>query len=65
VLELIDNGIGLPDKRLIENGQSLGVRLIRSFAVKLNADIEVTSQQGTAIRINIRDFHLSHRGVAV
>jgi two-component sensor histidine kinase len=65
VLELIDNGIGLPDKRLIENGQSLGVRLIRSFAEKLNADIEVTSQQGTAIRINIRDFHLSHRGVAV
>lgn len=50
-LEVADNGIGLPDSFDPVKNRSLGFRLIRAFANKLNAQIDIQRQPGTRVSI--------------
>ena len=60
VLEVSDNGKGLPNAKLEEKANSLGSKLIHSFAEKLNADIQVVVKDGTQIKLLIKDFQESN-----
>lgn len=55
-LRVTDNGIGLPDGNLPQNGESLGVNLIQSFAEKLEADISINNEAGTDILFRIKNY---------
>ncbi len=50
-LEVADNGKGLPPDFDIENLKSLGFRLVKAFAQKLNAELKVRSGEGTRIEL--------------
>lgn len=53
-LSVKDNGTGMDSDKQISDG--LGMRLIHSFAQRLNADVTFTSEQGTEARFIIRDY---------
>jgi len=46
-----DDGIGLPTNFTPEKSNSLGFKLIRSFATKMKAQLEILSQEGTQISL--------------
>jgi len=59
-LNVMDNGIGLPEGFSVENNTSLGYRLIKAFCDKLKATLQVDSKKGeTSISISIKDFKLA------
>lgn len=51
VLEVADNGIGLPPKFNIENSETLGLQLVNNLTIQLDGEIEVSSECGTFFRI--------------
>ncbi|NMH28630.1 histidine kinase dimerization/phosphoacceptor domain -containing protein [Flavobacterium silvaticum] len=51
VLEVSDNGVGLPDGFDLHNPNSLGTRLIYGLSLDIHADIEMFSDKGTHIVI--------------
>lgn len=54
LLEVKDNGRGLPESFNIDASESLGFKLINSFAKKLNASFEINRlPYGTLVRIKI------------
>lgn len=55
-LQVSDNGIGISDLDKINSGDSFGYTLIESFKKKLNAEIEVKSENGTNISMIIKNF---------
>ncbi len=56
-LTVKDNGEGLPKGFSIENSESLGYKLIRSFSQKLAANFNIeSSENGTAINLKIKKF---------
>ncbi len=50
-LIVADNGIGLTADVDWENTRSLGLRLVRTLAQQLGAEIEVDRQAGTEVRL--------------
>ena len=54
-LLIADNGIGLPAACDWETSPTLGLRLVRTLARQIEANIQVTSGQGTAFSIAFRD----------
>jgi len=55
ILEVADNGKGFTDFDNQRKG-SFGYSLIESFAQKLNADIDVNTEQGFSISMNIKNY---------
>ena len=53
-----DNGVGLPENFSIGKTQSLGFKLVQSFVKKMNAQLDIHTQNGTAIRILLPGFNL-------
>lgn len=53
LLEIADNGVGMPADFSIQKSKSLGYRLIRSFVTKLKATLEVQNSAGTSIAIQM------------
>jgi len=54
VLRVRDNGVGIPQKTVIDECQSMGFRLIRSLARQIDGSFEFVSQsQGTEARLRI------------
>lgn len=51
VLELSDNGCGLPDGFSIDNCGTLGFSLMRSLAMRVHGRIEVDGSSGTTVRL--------------
>jgi len=60
ILQLViaDNGIGLEDQDLESKQDSFGHKLVHAFKLKLNADVIISSKQGTKIRIDIKEFKI-------
>jgi two-component system, sensor histidine kinase PdtaS len=56
VLEVKDNGAGLPDSFDINNTKSFGMKLIQSLAAKLEADIETTNSDGAIFKLSISNY---------
>lgn len=57
-LKLSDNGKGLPDNFNFEQLSSLGFRLIKAFAQKLEASLNITSKKGTQVELFIPKLKL-------
>jgi len=57
-VELIvtDNGVGLP-ANFDKNQNSFGVDLINSFVNDLNGEIEFIVNNGTTVKVTLKDFH--------
>ena len=53
LVEVQDNGKGLPFKSLPEKSDSLGALLIKSFCKKINARLEIQNAVGTTFRLHI------------
>lgn len=54
-LAIADNGTGLPAGCDWETSQTLGLRLVRTLARQIDANMQVTSGNGTAFSIAFRD----------
>lgn len=53
ILQVSDNGIGLPEGFSIEKSSSMGYQLIQNFVNKLSAKLTVRAENGTFIEIAI------------
>ena len=51
-MSVYDNGIGLPPQRELEQSRSFGFRMIRAFAQKLKASLNIVRKDGTVINIS-------------
>lgn len=58
ILEVIDDGIGLPENFDFDKIESLGVTLIQTLATQLNADYTVETDPGSGTSISV-SFRLS------
>lgn len=59
ILEVSDNGIGLPKDFKIEETSTLGYKLIKSFSKKLKAKLDLGNNigdKGTKVRLEIANF---------
>ena len=56
---IADDGIGLPKDFEVDQADSMGFRLVRSFVDKMQAQWEIISKQGTRINIFV-PFQVSH-----
>lgn len=56
ILQVSDDGIGLQDKNPAQEGNTFGYRLIHAFQNQLNASLDVSSSQGTAVTMRIQDY---------
>ena len=55
VLEISDNGTGLPDGFVMDNNKGLGLQLVGLLTSQINGHLEVTSDRGTMFRITFPD----------
>ena len=53
VLEVSDNGIGLPDDLDIETSRSLGLKLVRTLTDQLHGSLELSTDGGTRFLITV------------
>lgn len=52
VLEISDNGGGLPQSFDFSNAESLGLKLVRILSLQLEGEYNLTSDQGTIFKLN-------------
>lgn len=50
-LEVIDNGVGIPDMAVVDNGNSLGVKILRALVEQLKGEMDYISDKGTKVVI--------------
>ncbi len=55
VLEVIDDGIGLPEDFDMDKSDSLGMRLISGLTSQLDGEMEMSNESGTTFRIRFSD----------
>lgn len=51
ILEVSDNGVGMPEDYNIEESKSLGMLLINSLTSQLDGTVELTNEKGTKFKI--------------
>lgn len=56
VMEVIDNGPGIPEHNNFEDTNSFGMKLIKSLAQKLKADLQIDRLRGTRVIITIKEY---------
>ena len=49
-----DNGVGFPADIDIENTDSLGLQLVTSLTTQMGGNLEITSENGTIVKINLK-----------
>jgi len=59
VLEVCDDGIGIPEDFEVEKSDSLGMLLVNSLTSQIQGELELVRQQGTTFRIKFKEgkFH--------
>lgn len=58
-LKVKDNGAGFPEGIDAKNGRSFGLRMIRAFAQKLKAKLEIYNQDGAVVEMQIAKFNMA------
>lgn len=56
LLQVKDNGIGIPDSKNVASGPSFGYKIIQAFAQKLKALVTINSSNGTDVQIMISKY---------
>lgn len=59
-LEVADDGIGIPPERQAASEESFGMKMLKAFSKKLDAEWEIHSEHGTRVSMLIK----SYKGVA-
>jgi PAS domain S-box-containing protein len=59
-LSVVDNGVGLPEDVSLWSKKSLGLRLVRILAEQIGATVEVSSHEGTAVKLTFSQAHQEH-----
>lgn len=59
LLQIKDNGIGFAKESLDGKTDSFGMTLVRDFAQKLKADLEMNTNHGTHVSLRIQNFKLA------
>lgn len=60
LLQVTDNGKGYDPVRTMEENKSFGQKLVRTLAERIQAEIEVISDKGTAVLLRIKDYQIAH-----
>ena len=60
LLRVHDDGVGIPQKKLVADGDAFGMKLIRTFAQKLQSTLQIDTQMGTAISLRIPAAQLNN-----
>ena len=55
-LEVQDDGVGMADLSVYQAPSTFGFRLVQSLAAKLKAQMKVEIQEGTSVKLSIRDY---------
>ncbi len=58
-LSVKDNGPGFPLELDAKTATSFGLRMIRAFAQKLKAEVEIKNQNGASVKINILKYAMA------
>jgi two-component sensor histidine kinase/Flp pilus assembly protein TadD len=56
LLIVADDGVGISNVQEVQDGDSFGYELINAFKHKLEADLEINSEQGTRVSLLIRNY---------
>lgn len=56
LLTVSDNGVGINEVAKATNKDSFGYKMIRAFQAKLEADLDVRSENGTTVSIGMKDY---------
>lgn len=59
LLKVSDNGRGYPDGLNVRDGKSFGMKMIRAFAQKLKAKLEVYNSNGAVVEMQITKYNLA------
>lgn len=51
MLQVSDNGIGMPDEQKLRNANSFGFKMVQAFVKKLNATLNILYENGTTLQI--------------
>lgn len=51
-----DNGIGIENTEQLESGDSFGYQLIEAFVAKMDGELDISSQNGTAVTLTLKDY---------
>ena len=51
MLQVSDNGIGMPDEQKLRSSNSFGFKMIQAFVKKLNATLNILYEKGTTLQI--------------
>lgn len=57
LLEISDNGVGLPEDFDPMSTSTMGMQLIRSLSEQMNGDLKIESHGGTRVSIEFRDWN--------
>jgi len=55
MLQVADDGVGLPKNANLWNARSLGLRLVRILSEQMGAELEIRSEQGTCTELVFRE----------
>ena len=59
LLKVSDNGIGYPDGMNLKEGKSFGMKMIRAFAQKLKAKLDMYNNNGAVVEMQITKYSLA------
>ena len=59
ILEVEDDGVGLPENMDIEQADSMGMKLVSNFTKQLNGEMELIMKNGTCFRIRFNEEEFS------
>ncbi|MGB5027740.1 MAG: sensor histidine kinase, partial [Chitinophagaceae bacterium] len=59
LLKVSDNGTGYPDGLNVKESKSFGMKMIRAFAQKLKAKLDVYNHNGAVVEMQITKYNLA------
>ena len=64
LLEIKDNGVGLPDNFDLKNSTSMGMRLVNGLAKQINGKLNFENKDGVCVQVEfINDTKLTSIGI--
>ena len=51
IIKVIDNGIGMPDDKNLENNGTLGFLIVTTLVNQINGNIRILNKEGTTFEI--------------
>jgi two-component sensor histidine kinase len=59
LLKVSDNGAGYPEGMNTKDGKSFGMKMIRAFAQKLKAKLEIYNNNGAVVEMQITKYNMA------